>query len=383
MSVSSYEKNGKTYWKVYATVRSKKIPSLRKQKRIFDLPTEKIAHQKEKDLLIQLMEELTQAENKGYTWEEIVGSWELAMRAEPNRYTWETIMDNVSRMHNWTKPWLKRYASDLNKADGRDCLKALITADRSKGFVKHIKSTINTIFQWGIENRLIQGVQESPVKGLNLDHRREEKLPEVLNLDEIKRLLQAGKDLEHPWYPVWAMALLTGMRNGELYALKWSEVDLENQKILVSRSYNTRMRGEKSTKSGKWRTVPISEELLIVLKELKESDPNREYVLPRLPGWREGMQAVTLRQFCSGIGLKSIRFHALRACFATQLLSNDVAPARVMKVCGWQDLKTMQFYVRLAGVDEKGATDSIRIIPTDRECMDKVVRLIDFKAKKT
>jgi len=28
-----------------------------------------------------------------------------------------------------------------------------------------------------------------------------------------------------------------------------------------------------------------------------------------------------------------------------------------MKICGWSDLKTMQYYVRLAGVDERVATD--------------------------
>jgi ribulose bisphosphate carboxylase small subunit len=33
-----------------------------------------------------------------------------------------------------------------------------------------------------------------------------------------------------------------------------------------------------------------------------------------------------------------------------------------MKVCGWKDLKTMQFYIRLAGIDEQGATEPLHLL---------------------
>jgi integrase len=79
--------------------------------------------------------------------------------------------------------------------------------------------------------------------------------------------------------------------------------------------------------------------------------------------------------FCKGIGLPSIRFHALRACFATQLMAHNIAPARVMKICGWRDLKTMECYVRLAGIDERGATDCLQLLASDAEAMGKVVQL--------
>lgn len=379
MAISSYQKDGKTYYKVYVNLRSQKLPHIRRQKKSIDIETERQAQQIEKRMYVELMEELAKIENKGFSWEEIVGKWELAMRHEGSRYALTTIQDNVAQMHNWTTPWLKKQASELCRADGRDVLKNLIDSGRSKGFVKHVKSTINIIFQWGIEHRLIQGVHESPVKGLNLDSRKEEKIPEILTIEEIKRLLDAAKKMEHEWYPVWAVALLTGMRNGEMFALRWTDVDLQNRKISVSRSYNTRMRADKCTKSGKWRTIPISDQLMGILVDLRNNAGNREHVFPRLQSWAEGQQANILRRFCIGIGLRSIRFHALRACFATQLLSNDVAPAKVMKVCGWQDLKTMQHYVRLAGVDERGVTDSLNLIPSDEECMDKVVHLLDFK----
>ena len=56
-------------------------------------------------------------------------------------------------------------------------------------------------------------MERSPTLGISLG-RKEEKKPEILKIDEIKRLLENAKKLNHSWYTIWAMALLTGLRNG-------------------------------------------------------------------------------------------------------------------------------------------------------------------------
>jgi hypothetical protein len=45
-----------------------------------------------------------------------------------------------------------------------------------------------------------------------------------------------------------------------------------------------------------------------------------------------------------------------------------------MKICGWKDLETMARYIRLAGIDEKGATASLQILP-DMETLNKASEL--------
>lgn len=157
-----------------------------------------------------------------------------------------------------------------------------------------------------------------------------ERVPEILSIDQIKRLLRTAKDTKHAWYPVWAVALLTGMRNGELFALTWSDVDLENKIITLSRSYNSRTRSFKSTKSGSWRQISISPELELILKELKLSAHNRAEVLPRLSGWK--------------------------------------------------DLETMQIYIRLAEIEVQGVTDQLKLLP-ERKIMGKVVGLFSSETK--
>jgi hypothetical protein len=43
-------------------------------------------------------------------------------------------------------------------------------------------------------------------------------------------------------------------------------------------------------------------------------------------------------------------------------------------LAGWKDLKTMQRYIRLAGVEVKGATDGLKLLP-EADVMAKVVNL--------
>ncbi len=77
------------------------------------------------------------------------------------------------------------------------------------------------------------------------------------------------------------MALFTGMRSGELYALKWTDVDLDNGTNSVSKSWSSK-NGFTSTKNQKTRIVPISGEPSSFLKKLKPERSQEEFVLPHL-----------------------------------------------------------------------------------------------------
>ena len=120
----------------------------------------------------------------------------------------------------------------------------------------------------------------------------------------------------------------------------------------------------------------MNEELSAFLKELKLRTGNTSFVLPRFQKWADGEQAEILRYFCVGHGIPSVKFHTLRACFATQLIKDAVAPAIVMKICGWKDLKTMQRYIRLAGIEVRGATDGLKILP-EAEAVARIYKMFE------
>lgn len=239
---------------------------------------------------------------------------------------------------------------------------------------KRLRTAIDAIYKWGFLAGKLKGITSNPTDGFKSMSKEEEKLPEILNLGQIRTLLSYAERLNHPWYPIWALALFTGMRSGELYALQWDQVDFENKTIFVHRNWTNRT-GYGPTKGRYWRSVPIeSDQVLNFLKELKVKSPTQNNVLYHFNLWTKGEAAKVLREFCVGSGLPSIRFHTLRACFATQLIRDSVAPAVVMKICGWRDLKTMQRYIRLAGIEVRGATEGLKLLP-EREAMGRVVSL--------
>jgi integrase len=48
----------------------------------------------------------------------------------------------------------------------------------------------------------------------------------------------------------------------------------------------------------------------------------------------------------------------------------------VQKICGWKDLKTMQRYIRMSGIEIEGATDCLKMLPmTEEDIVAKVVQL--------
>jgi integrase len=203
----------------------------------------------------------------------------------------------------------------------------------------------------------------------------EEEVKPILMLEEVRKLLFEAKVRKHPWYPIWAMALVTGMRSGELMALDWEDVDLENGSIRVSKSFNKRTKMVKCPKNGTWRNVDVNGQLKNLLIGLRREFPDATRVLPYFSEWKNGYAGEVLRRFLQSIGIKKdIVFHTLRACCATHLLSQGVEPLKVMRMGGWSDLKTFQIYLRMSGVDVKGITSSFTLMPND-DLLDNVVSI--------
>ena len=226
-----------------------------------------------------------------------------------------------------------------------------------------ILNMVRRIFQMAVDDGLLI---RNPTLGIQI------KVPEVeqkvLTTAEVGILLREAKLNSHRFYPIWAMALMTGMRSGELFALQWKDIDLDGKMISVNKQWTNKC-GYGPTKSQKNRIVPISGELLKFLQKLKlERGATSKFVLPQLKEWEGGEQARILREFCDAIGITSIKFHDLRATFITSLLARGESLARVMSMVGHSQLKTTNVYLRKAGVDVQGGTEKLGYaLPDDAE----------------
>lgn len=74
MAVTQYFENGSEFWQVYVNLRSAVIPSIRLQKRIRGIPTEKAALSEEKRLLAELTRQITKLEARGETWDQLIAN---------------------------------------------------------------------------------------------------------------------------------------------------------------------------------------------------------------------------------------------------------------------------------------------------------------------
>ena len=375
MSIRKVNSTQGITFSVYCCVASKTLKSLRVQKRSNGHKTEAEARRMEKQLFEKCLVELKEKESRGKKWREIVHQWYLSQKDSPySKMQLDTLNDYFAIFKNWTSHLWEKEIMEITKGDARLTFFNMDEAGLTKGTQNRAKHGFNHVFKWAEDEGLVP-MGHNPASGIMIN-RKSEKQPEALTVKEVRFFLDAAKKIEHPWYPVWAFAVLTGCRNGEIYAVTWDDVDYENGFIRISKSFNNKQAIVKSTKAGYWRNVPMNSDLRNLLIELQSTAFGREEVLPRLPRWNKGYQAKVLREFLRSIGLPSVKFHTLRACFATMLIQQGIAPATVMKICGWQDMDTMARYIRLAGIDEKGATDNLKLLPT-HEAVENVVSILN------
>lgn len=362
MPIYEETKNGKTTYTVLATQRINGKQVNRKRRNITSLAR---AKRIEVDLKVELRQ-LKEIPHR-YTLNE----WsKICIKKMQIKFKNSTMKGYEGNFNKWINPFLGEYF--LDEITGfmiHDLIYEHITGismEARRGILKRLKRVFTMAVEEGI-------LFKNPALGITV------KVPEarqlVFNRTEIDTLLCEANKISHSFYNHWAMALLTGMRNGELYALTWTDIDFENKVISVTKAWTIKD-GLGPTKSTRNRYIPISNELEMFLKNLKSKSLNPDNkVLESNKDWDQGNQAKVLKDFCRDIGITPIKFHDLRATFITQLLIKGVSLAKVMKIVGHSTIKTTMRYLRLVAQDTQGATEALGITLPKENNMDNVVNL--------
>jgi integrase len=199
-----------------------------------------------------------------------------------------------------------------------------------------IKTMLNLARRWDY-------LKENPVtlvKPLKTD---DTKPVRFLTLDECDKLLEAGTA---EFYPILFTFLNTGMRKAELENLRWEDVDLQRQKILV------RAKEDWKPKTGE-REIPMSEDVYELLTELKHSRrkvKKTDYVFPvKGTGRSHNWLRMELIKTAARAEVEDLtRIHTLRHTFASHLVMNGVDLPTVGKLMGHSDVETTMIYAHLA-----------------------------------
>ncbi|HRI50708.1 MAG TPA: tyrosine-type recombinase/integrase [Pseudomonadota bacterium] len=213
---------------------------------------------------------------------------------------------------------------------------------------------LSTAYSWARREGLIS----CPNPCLGVERPPRESLLEFLNRDDLRRLLAAAEERARTgqrlddWLLLCAIAttVRTGLRKGELFGLRWQDLDLTTRRLDVARSYLT------TPKSGHARHLRIPTQLCPLLKKWRELCPATAEGLVFPVAGRGGprlgrkVDMLGLPELLSELGLCALRrpWHALRHTFASHFVMSGGNILTLQKILGHADIKMTLLYAHLA-----------------------------------
>ena len=377
-----YSYQNKKYYEIYVSKYRSKGERIQKRIR-FDKNGKRISSKIVANRLEYQLKKELDGINEGvclWTWEKWHNECLKRMRLTHKK---SSLMCYDGDVKKWlSKNWQERELTDFTRSHVYDFIFTELPTTLSPTRKHNMLKALRKIFELAHEEGIIN---INPTKGIKVKiPPREQK---VLSTEDVQELLDKGKSCFHRYYSLWAFALFTGMRNGEIYAIRHSDIDLESGLIHVNKQFTSKD-GIHETKGNCNRVIPICKELRSFLIELirnggyketlwrwEDKDNSKkvrviwnDLLLPRHRSWRSGEQSKILKKFCKEMGITEVKFHDLRATFITNMLSRGVPLTVVMKIVGHSQMSTTDEYNRLAGVGVKGFTEHLGYhLPTEHQ----------------
>lgn len=200
---------------------------------------------------------------------------------------------------------------------------------------------------------------------------------DIMSKEQLSRMLIALDAEAFQFQVLIHLAIATGCRRGELTSLQWSDVDLKNNLLYISKSLY-QLSGEcaktKSTKTGKERTIAIPDYCSEMLIQLKEEQRKKRLVLGTAWNGQEDNFLFTkadgsvmhpntptesFNDFLVRHNLPHIKFHALRHTSATLMLLTGANIKQVAARLGHSQLSTTNRYVHAIQEVDRTLADSM------------------------
>jgi integrase len=170
---------------------------------------------------------------------------------------------------------------------------------------------------------------------------------------ELDAMSASDADLRRVERVLYLTAAMTGLRQGELLALRWTDVDWLAQKVRVRRNY---VRGRFGTPKSKRssRAVPLADRVARELELLFQASAYQDeqdlvFGHPHTGGPLDRSQvAKRFKAALKRAGVREVRFHDLRHTFGTRCAANGVAMRTLQEWMGHRDIKTTQIYADYA-----------------------------------
>ena len=218
---------------------------------------------------------------------------------------------------------MQKFYADLKK-NGRQSKVELYGTGLSDRMVRSCHTTCRTALQKAVEEKLIT---VNPADGCKLPPKKAQEM-QVLTHEEMKRFLMQSK--QDDFYELALLELATGMRRGEICALKWSDLDFETGALHIQRqayhvNHGVIVSVPKTKQSN--RSVILPPSVLNVLKAYREK-VDSEWIFPSPVKDGEPIDPTSVYRKMVKIldraQCKRVRFHDLRHTLATTALEHGM-----------------------------------------------------------
>ncbi|MBF0483372.1 MAG: site-specific integrase [Candidatus Omnitrophica bacterium] len=251
----------------------------------------------------------------------------IDLHLKPNRPTWgKSEKHNMEHLNEY---FGDRFLHEIKVIDV-ERLKIDHLKKVSKSSVNKVLCTLKTMFNKAIEWEKYNGINPvAKVKFYKLNNQR----TRYLEKEEIKRLLE---QCEGYLKDIVEFALNTGMRKGEIFNLKWHDVDVNRGIIFLLRTKNNEM-----------REIPMNETVKSILFRVRKM-PDSPFIFVG----KTGNAFVDIKKsFYSALEsaeITNFRFHDLRHTFASQLVMAGIDLNTVRELLGHKDIKMTLRYAHLS-----------------------------------
>jgi site-specific recombinase XerD len=262
---------------------------------------------------------------------------------------------NLNYLEDFTKLLqIKRYSLKTIKTY-KNALKIFIQAFPEKDIaglsVKEIENFINhkvTVENCSVsyQKSLVGAIKfffnQQLRKNYQLDYmypdRREYKLPEVLSKSEMQSIISSISNLKHK--SIISTIYACGLRLSEALNLRVKDIDSKRNLLRIEQS-----------KGNKDRYVPLSENLLQLLREYYKSYKPKHFLFEGQNGERysaRSVQSILKNALKKAKIQKNVSVHSLRHSYASHLLESGVDIRIIQKLLGHRSIKTTQIYTHVS-----------------------------------
>ncbi len=284
------------------------------------------------------------------------------------RISYSTKKAYAGYLEKWIDPrWGEYRLLDVRAVEVESWLKSL---NRAAGTRCKIRNVMSLLFNHGRRHDLCD---RNPIEWVRQGAKRRT-APDILTSDEVQELLA---NLRFREQTLVLMAVTTGLRRSELFALKWRDVDFQAKQIHVTRSIVQNVIGVCKTETSQ-KPVPAHDDLVKTLREWHRQTPYQSseswvFASPVNQGrWPFLAQEIMRRHIipvARKLGItKRIGWHTFRHTYSTLLRSTGA------------ELKIMQELLRHSTIGVTLDTYTQAVTTEKRNAQEAVVALL-FREK--